>query len=115
MSEAFTAAVAPVARVPGIHAVLVVDPDAGVPVVAELAEGVSGRAVAALAASLFQRAAKGTEDAGFGGLQAVEMQASTGHVIVVGGGELLVVVLADRSAQLGRVRLEAAQAVEALS
>lgn len=115
MSDAFSEAVAPVARVPGVRAALVVDADAGVPVVAELAEGVSGRAVAALAASLFQRAARGAADGRFGELRAAEMQASGGHVIAVGGGELLVVVLTDSSAQLGRVRLEASRAAEAVA
>ncbi|MFW6079372.1 MAG: roadblock/LC7 domain-containing protein [Gemmatimonadota bacterium] len=114
MSEAFDGAVGPLARVPGVRGVLLVEPEAGVPIVEELAEGVSGRALAALTASFFQRTAQGSRDAGFGDAHVAELQAAEGQVIAVEAGEVVVVVLADRSAQLGRVRLEARQAAERL-
>ena len=54
MIDVYNAAVQRLSRVSGVRGALLVDAQAGVPVVAELAEGVSGTAVAALAASLFR-------------------------------------------------------------
>lgn len=115
MTDVYTEAVTDLARVPGVRAAIVVEADAGVPVVEELTEGVSGRAVAALGASIFQRASRSTGAAGLGSLRTAELQAADGHVIVVGGGEVIIVVLANGDAQLGRVRIEAENAAERLA
>lgn len=115
MSDLFTAAAERLSRVSGVRGALIVEKDAGVPVVAELSEGVNGTAVAALAASLFRRTAQASDAAQFGGLSTLQLEADEGHVIVVDAGELILVVVAEREAQLGLVRLEALRAAQSLT
>jgi predicted regulator of Ras-like GTPase activity (Roadblock/LC7/MglB family) len=115
MSAIYTQAVERLSRVQGVRGALLVDAEAGLPVTAELADGVSGTAVAALAASLFRRTAMATDSAMFGKLGTVQLEADEGHVIAVGAGELIIVVIAARDAQLGLVRLECHRAAESLA
>lgn len=114
MADPIRDAVDALSRVPGIRGALVVDAQAGVAVVAELSEGVDGAAVAALASSLFRRSANGARTADFGALDMLQLEAKDGHVLVAGAGDLMVVAVADRDAQLGLVRLHAHKAAEAL-
>jgi predicted regulator of Ras-like GTPase activity (Roadblock/LC7/MglB family) len=115
MSDQYTIAVARMSRVSGVRGALVVEEETGMPVVAELSEGVNGTAAAALAASLFRRSAQAADAAEFGGLSTLQLEAEDGHVVAVGGGGLILVVIAARDAQLGLVRLEAHRAVRTLS
>jgi predicted regulator of Ras-like GTPase activity (Roadblock/LC7/MglB family) len=114
MTERFSAAVERVSHVAGVRGVLVVDAEAGVPVVSELREGVSETAVAALAASLFQRMASASSAADFGQLYTLQLEADDGHVVTVGAGEVVLVVIAERDAQIGLIRYEAHRAAETL-
>jgi predicted regulator of Ras-like GTPase activity (Roadblock/LC7/MglB family) len=115
MSDVYSEAVERLSRVAGVRGALLVDSEAGVPVMAELAEGVSGSAVAALASSLFRRTAQASSSAGFGALATLQLEADDGHVVAVDAGELIIVVIAARDAQLGLVRLEAHRAAESLA
>lgn len=115
MSDVYTEAVERLSRVAGVRGALLVDAEAGLPVTLELAEGVSGTAVAALASSLFRRTAQASDSAGFGILSTMQLEADEGHVIAVNAGELIIVVIAARDAQLGLVRLEAHRAAESLA
>jgi predicted regulator of Ras-like GTPase activity (Roadblock/LC7/MglB family) len=114
MTDVYTEALERLSRVPGVRGALIVETEAGVPVVSELAEGVDGSAIAALAASLFRRTTKAAQTASFGHLRTLQLEAGGGHVVVASGGELLIVVVTEKSAQLGMVRLEAHRAAEAL-
>jgi predicted regulator of Ras-like GTPase activity (Roadblock/LC7/MglB family) len=114
MRDIYADAVDRLSRVPGVRGALIVETNAGVPVLAELAEEVDGAAVAALATSLFRRTFKAAMTAHFGGVRTLQLEAEDGHVVVANGGELLVVVVAEKHAQLGLVRLEAHRAAEAL-
>lgn len=114
MSDIFAEAIDRLSRVAGVRGALIVETDAGVPVFAELADGVEGGAIAALASSLFRRTNKAANTATFGNVRTLQLDAAEGHVIVANGGELLVVVVAEKNAQLGQVRLEAHRAAEAL-
>jgi predicted regulator of Ras-like GTPase activity (Roadblock/LC7/MglB family) len=114
MSDVYTEALGRLSRVPGVRGALIVETDAGVPVVSELAEGVQEGALAALASSLFRRNNAAAQTAAFGPLRTMQLEADGGHVVVANGGELLVVVVAEKTAQLGMVRLEAHRAAEAL-
>jgi predicted regulator of Ras-like GTPase activity (Roadblock/LC7/MglB family) len=114
MSDIYAEALDRLSRVSGVRGALIVETDAGVPVLAELAEGVPGDVIAALASSLFRRTDKAAQTADFGNLRTLQLEAEAGHVIVANGGELLVVVVADKNAQLGQLRLEAHRAAEAL-
>jgi predicted regulator of Ras-like GTPase activity (Roadblock/LC7/MglB family) len=115
MTDAFTAAADRLSRIPGVRGALIVEKDAAVPVAAELSEGVNGTAVAALAASLFRRTAQASETAQFGMLATMQLDAADGHVLVVDAGELILVVVAERGAQLGQLRLETAHAARSLA
>lgn len=115
MSDAYTTAVRRMSRIAGVRGALVVDLEAGVPVVAELSEGVNGMAVAALTASLFRRSAQAADAADFGALGTLQLEADDGHVVAVDAGEVVLVVVAGREAQLGLVRLEANRAARALT
>jgi predicted regulator of Ras-like GTPase activity (Roadblock/LC7/MglB family) len=114
MSDVFAQALDRLSHVQGVRGALIVEAAAGVPVVAELAEGVDGEAVAALASSLFRRTHKAADTAEFGRLRTLQLEADAGHVIVASGGDMLVVVVAEKNAQLGQVRLEAHRAAESL-
>jgi uncharacterized protein len=114
MTDVFTAAVEKLSRIPRVRGALIVEKDAAVPVAAELREGVDGTAIAALTASLFRRTGHASEAAQFGGLATLQLEADDGHVVVVDAAELILVVVAERNAQLGLVRLEALRAAQSL-
>lgn len=114
MSDAYTETLARLSRVPGVRGAIIVEPDSGVPVMAEVEAGVSPQALAALAAALFQRTGRASDAAGFGTLRRLHLEAAGGHVLMAGAGALVLVVLVDDDGQLGRVRLEAQRAAEAL-
>ena len=115
MNDVYNEAVERLSLVSGVRGALLVDAEAGLPVIAELADDVNGTAVAALAASLFRRTAQASGTAAFGKLTTLQLDADDGHVIVVNAGELIIVVVAQRDAQLGLVRLEAHRAAESLA
>ena len=115
MNQLFIAAVERLSRVAGVRGALLVDGEAGVPVVSELREGVNETAVAALAASLFRRTAAASRTADFGRLNTLQLEADGGHVVAVDAGELILVVVAEQDAQLGMVRYEAHRAAESLA
>ena len=115
MSDQFTATLDRLSRITGVRGALIVEADAGVPILSELSTGVDGGAVAALASSLYQRTSRAANVVDYGSLKSLQLEAENGHVVVAGVGDLLVVVLAERTAQLGMVRLEVSRAAEALA
>jgi predicted regulator of Ras-like GTPase activity (Roadblock/LC7/MglB family) len=115
MIDAYTHAVERLSRVTGVLGALIVEAQTAVPVVAELREGVNGTAVAALAASLYQRTSAASESAEYGAVDTVQLEADDGHVIMVGAGEVILVIISERTAQLGMVRLEARRAAASLT
>ena len=114
MSENLDTVLDRVSRVPGVRGVMLVDGAAGVPIVAELAEGVNGQAVAALAASLLKRSSKASEMADYGAVRALQLESADGHLLIASAGEVLAVAVTAESAQLGLIRLEIQKAVEGL-
>jgi predicted regulator of Ras-like GTPase activity (Roadblock/LC7/MglB family) len=115
MNDLFVAAVERVSHVAGVRGVLLVESEAGVPVVSELREGINETAVAALAASLFRRTAEASETADFGRLNTLQLEADEGHVVAVDAGDMILVVVAEHDAQLGLIRYEAHRAAESLA
>ena len=101
-------------RVAGVRGAMLVDAQAGVPIVAEMAEGMQGPAVAAMAASLVKRAARATASANFGGLRTIQLEGPDGHLVVANHGDIIAVAVTRPDAQLGLVRVEIRNAVEAL-
>jgi predicted regulator of Ras-like GTPase activity (Roadblock/LC7/MglB family) len=114
LSDAYAATLGRLSRVPGVRGAILVDPEAGVPVVAEVETNVSAQALAALAAALFQRTSRASDAAGFGSLHRFHLESERGHVLMSGAGDFVLVVLVDDDAQLGMVRLETHRAAESL-
>jgi predicted regulator of Ras-like GTPase activity (Roadblock/LC7/MglB family) len=114
VSDIYRDAVLRLSHVPGVSGALVVDVSAGVPVVEELKPHASGTAIAALAASLFQRTQQASDTAGFGGLTSLQLSADHGQMFIAGANELIVVALLEDDAQIGRVRMEANRAARTL-
>ncbi len=114
MTDEYRETIAGLSRVPGVTGALVVDPDAGVPVVEELRPDVAGPATAALTAALFRRTAQAAEAAGFQRLDSLQLEATGGQVLITDAGGLVVIALIEDDAQMGRVRLESNRAARAL-
>lgn len=115
MSEVVRGVLDRLTRVPGVQGAMVVDAEAGVPVMSQLAMGVKETALAAMSGALFTRTADASGSAGYGGLRVVQLEAREGSVVVAGAGPLLVVVLTEAGAQLGLVRVQAETAAEELT
>lgn len=115
MKKAFDEVLDRLSRVAGVRGAMLVDAQAGVPIVSEMAEGVSGTAVAAMAASLVKRSARATGTARFGELRTIQLEASNGHLLVANQGEVIAVAVTRADAQLGLVRIEMRNALEALA
>jgi predicted regulator of Ras-like GTPase activity (Roadblock/LC7/MglB family) len=115
MTDGIADTVRALSRIPGVHGVLIVDSEAGVPVAAELPGSASEDALAALAGALFRRAAEATEAVDHGPLRILQLETVGGTLVVVGAGDLLVVVQAGISAPMGLVRTRAARAAEELA
>jgi predicted regulator of Ras-like GTPase activity (Roadblock/LC7/MglB family) len=87
--------------------------DDGLIVAEALMEGVSGKAAAALAASLAKRLRQSVDAAGAGLPQFVHLQAAQGTLLVVPAPEgMLVVALGEARINVGLVRLEMLRAAE---
>lgn len=114
MTDEYRETILGLSRVPGVSGALVVDPEAGVPVVEELRPEVAGPATAALAAALFRRTAQAARAAGLQRLDSLHLEADGGQVLITDAGGLVVVALIADDAQMGRVRLEAHRAARAL-
>ena len=114
MSDPLGTALWRVSRVAGVTGALIVEADTGLPVLAELREGVEGGSLAALAAALFQRTSQASNAAGFGSLSTFHLEAEEGHVVAAGAGELIVVSIVSDDAQQGLLRLETQRAAELL-
>lgn len=114
MTDRFATMVEELTRIPGARGALIVDVEAGVSVSSELADEVKETALAALTGSLFRRTSDASRGTGYGRLRVLQLEATGGHLVVVGAGPLLVAVLAGPAAQLGLVRVQAARAAEEL-
>ncbi|HSH45298.1 MAG TPA: roadblock/LC7 domain-containing protein [Longimicrobiales bacterium] len=115
MSVSVEAALRRLTRIPGVVGAMVVDSEAGLPVASELAAGTGETALSALAGSLFSRTSDASSASGFGRVRTLQVESREGHVIVSGGGPLLVVALAESAAQVGMIRVEATRVAGELS
>jgi predicted regulator of Ras-like GTPase activity (Roadblock/LC7/MglB family) len=105
-------------RVPGVKGSMLVAVEDGLVVEADLMIGVPGPALAALVASLFNRARRSLSGARLGEPTFLQVEAEGGMLFAAAPervGELLLVVAAEAWVNVGLVRLEAARVVDALS
>lgn len=103
-------------RVPGVRGSMVIAAEDGLVVEADLMIGVSGPAVAALAASLFRRSQRSLAAAELGAVQFLQLEADNGFLFAAGSVErdLLLAVVSDVRVNVGMLRLAAVAAAEQL-
>ena len=104
-----------VSAVRGVRGAMLVSAPDGLVVAESLMEDVDGRAVAALAAALVARLRRAAGSAGLGGPAVVHLRGEAGALLAVpAGGELLLVAVGDREANLGLARLELLEAARSI-
>jgi predicted regulator of Ras-like GTPase activity (Roadblock/LC7/MglB family) len=114
MSDELQRALDRISRVRGVRGSMWVSADDGIAVVQLLMEGVHGKAVAALAASLARKVSGAAAATGAGKVRFVQMEAAGGTLLVAPAPrDLLVVALADSRVNVGLARLEMMRAAEA--
>ena len=97
-------------HIEGVRGAMVVDAEAGVPVVSELRLDVRETALAAMSGAFYSRTVDAARAAGLGRVDVLELEGEEGHLIVAGAGALLVVALAEPDARIGLVRVQARRA-----
>lgn len=100
-------------RMPGIRGALVVAVRDGLVVDGRVHVGVPGKAVAALAASLYRRASRATAGAEEGG-RFLELDADHGRLVIAGKSELAFMAVVDPRANPGQARLAVRRAADQL-
>ena len=115
MTTPFTAVLDALMRLRGVRATLVVAADDGIAIDSNLQMGQDGSRVAALAASLYRKARKSAGAAGFGGTGFMQLEAEQGRLCLLGGDQVVLVVVAQRDANLGMIRMEMLKAAESLA
>jgi predicted regulator of Ras-like GTPase activity (Roadblock/LC7/MglB family) len=98
-----------------VTAALVVSENDGIVVDSNLQIGQSGDAVAALAASLYRKARLSSRAAGMGAVSFMQLEAPQGRLCAVGGGQLVLVVVAETSVNVGLIRVELLKSVDRLT
>ena len=111
----FTAILDALTRLRGVRASLVVAAADGIAIDSNLQIGQDGSRVAALAASLYRKARKSAAAAGFGGTGFMQLEAEQGRLCLLGGDEVVLVVVAQRDANVGLIRVEMLKAAESLA
>ena len=115
MTEA-EAALELVTQVPGVRGSLLISGSDGLVVAERLMEGVDGRAVAALAASLVQRLDRATNRAGMRAPTFVHLRGTSGSVLAAPArSDLVLVAVAGVEANLGLARVQMLEAVGRLA
>ena len=99
----------------GVTAALVVSERDGIVVDSNLQIGQDGDKVAALAASLYRKARLSARAAGMGAVSFMQLEAPGGRICAIGGGELVLVVVAESAVNVGLVRVELLKAITDLT
>lgn len=89
----------------GVLGALVADAGDGIVIASTLAVGIDGDAVAALAASLFQRARSAAGAAGYGDAAFFQLQAEHGWLCVTEAGAFVLAAVAEPRANVARLRV----------
>lgn len=101
----------------GVRASLIVSENDGLVVDSSLrfGEGEDGERVAALAASIYRKARLSADAAHLGAVSFLQLDADRGRLCAVGRGDLVLVVVAEPSANVGLIRVELFKALETLA
>lgn len=116
MTGPFDAGLEQLTRQAGVRGALLVEREDGLVVAEALMEGLDGAALAALAASLWNRVSRAGEAAGRGAPAFARLEAERGTMLAVpAGAEMLLVAVAEPDANLGLARLELMRAAAGLA
>jgi len=113
VNSPFTAILGSLIRHRGVSGCMVVGEQDGMIVDSNLQIGVNGAVVAALTASLYRKARRSAEAAGFGATGFLELHAEGGRLCAAGRNELVLVIVAEPRVNVGLVRVEMLKAIEA--
>lgn len=114
MSSQFRDILGALIRHRGVKGCMVVGEGDGLIVDSTLQIGVNGTTFAALTASLFRKARRAAEAAGFGDAVFLELEAEQGRVCAVGKSGLVLVIVAESRVNVGLVRVEMLKATAGL-
>jgi predicted regulator of Ras-like GTPase activity (Roadblock/LC7/MglB family) len=117
MSALLDAVLEPLARTAGVRAALLAAEDDGVPVHAVAHDDVDAETLAALGCRLYRSARLAGHRAGFGASRMMHIEAESGQVCVTSAGNnsaLVLIVLAERDANVGAVRIALDRAAAAV-
>ena len=106
MTSPFTAMLQGLSRQRGVRAALVASEQDGIVIDSNLQIGQQGDRVAALAASLYRKARMSSTAAGLGAVSFLQLEAPFGRVCAAGAGDLVLVVVAAASVNVGLIRVE---------
>ena len=111
----FSGVLAALIRHRGVRGSMVVGEGDGLIVDSSMQFGVDGSTFAALTASMYRKARRAAQAAGFGDATFFELDAEHGRVCAVGRNDLVLVVIAETRLNVGLVRVEMIKAAEALA
>lgn len=106
--------IASLTRHRGVSACLLVMEEDGILVDGTAQIGVNTGAFAALTASLYRKAARAVEAAGFGAVSFCELEAEAGRVMAAGRNGLVLVVVAESRVNVGLLRVDLLKAAGGL-
>jgi predicted regulator of Ras-like GTPase activity (Roadblock/LC7/MglB family) len=102
-------------RLAGVRAVLATTEHDGLPAASVASVDIDAEALAAFAMALFRRVRLANEAAGYGATRTLVLDASGGRLFVSAGPSLAIVVLTDRDAGAGLVRVAMQRAAGAVT
>jgi predicted regulator of Ras-like GTPase activity (Roadblock/LC7/MglB family) len=115
MSVRYAPVLEALSRQRGVRASLIVSEYDGLVVDSSLRFGQDGDRVAALAASLYRKARLSATAARLGSVSFLHVDAENGRICAAGGrGDLVIVVVADLTTNVGLIRVELLKALETL-
>jgi predicted regulator of Ras-like GTPase activity (Roadblock/LC7/MglB family) len=114
VSTAFSPILDALTKQRGVRASLVVGMEDGMTIDSNMQIGQESEKVAALAASLYRKAKRSSSAAGLGGTGFMQLEAEQGRICIIGGEDVVLIVVADRDANVGLIRVEMLRATKAL-
>jgi predicted regulator of Ras-like GTPase activity (Roadblock/LC7/MglB family) len=113
MTTRFASILEALTRQRGVRASLLVSERDGLVVHSNLRFGQDGDRVAALAASMYRKARLSADAARLGAVAFLQLDAERGRICAVGGrSDLVIVVVAESTANVGMIRVELLKALE---
>lgn len=113
-ARALTPSLAALARLRGVRGLVVTSIHDALPIESSAHVDIDVDALAAFATALYRRAAQSAECSESGAVRLVSLDAAGGRLMAAARGELLIVVLSEREANPGLLRMSLQHALEGL-